>query len=111
RARICSARVQVERTEPVDDVLWRDVVLGLTDTSLMGTKSHDTPPSKAMSQPRNCRLSLWAACITTNEPAAGSQMMSPGSVVAAIRRLMSPIGLMCGWSLRSTFSLQRERMP
>jgi hypothetical protein len=41
-------------------------------------------------------------------PAAGSTTRSPGDVIASINALMSPMGLMCGCSVRSTFSGQRS---
>src|SRR5580704_14051361 len=59
------------------------------------------------SQPTKCRPSCLAALITTNEPAAGSTTRSPGSVTAAISRLIRPIGLMCGCAARLTFSGHR----
>jgi hypothetical protein len=59
--------------------------------------AHDaTSGSHAMSQPTNSRPSWWAACITLKLPAAGSTIRSPGWVMAAIRRLIRPMGLMCG---------------
>ena len=57
--------------------------------------AHGAPP-QAMSQPTNQRCISVAACITTNEPAAGSTTRSPGLVRAPIRRLISPIGFACG---------------
>lgn len=67
--------------------------------------------SKAISQPTKSRPSWRAATMTVKEPAAGSMTKSPGSVRAAMRRLIRPIGFMWAWNLRSTFSGQRFGTP